>query len=270
MVTRGKNVFAKQLVQSRALGQSATNGIPKVNDLLLHAMFARIALGDDSTVEFETHYDKKSNTVELIVPEKTMRVFDQMLGMKRGPKMQKYIDWLMGSKRFEPIAQPNFISATAFDVFIGATTAVLNERMVLIFPGVDPSIIGYNLKLQTLKPAIPLESDNPCCKIVTPEPIQKLRIFLVWQFICGNGSNLELRISANILSPSQAPFTVINDVIISTAGVAVGDVMETEILDLDNLTSDTIISLTIMRNFQGSGDPHSEMIGMIGVRLDNV
>jgi hypothetical protein len=227
-------------------------------------------MSDNSNVEFQTKYDKASNTVDLIIPEKTMRIFDQMVGMKRGPRLKKFIDWLIGSKKFEPVAQPNFVSATAFEIFIGATSAVINDRMVIIFPGLNPSIVGYNLKLQSLDPLIPKDQENPCCPIITPDPTQKFKVFLVWQYICGVGSSLEVRVTANVLAPSAAPYTVVNDVTISTVGVTPGEVLETEILSLENLQSDTIISLNIMRNFTGSSDPHSEMIGMIGVRLENV
>jgi hypothetical protein len=240
-----------------------------VNDIFMHALFARVTLSNNDVIEFETRYNKDTNTVELIVPSSAFKYFDQLTGMKRGPKLERFIDWLIGSKRFEPIAQPNFISASAFDIHLGATTAKLDDRNVVIFPGSRPSMIGYNLKAKNLSDPLQPDQTNPCCPVVDPDdPTQCVKFYLVWQYICGSNTFLELRITANITSPSVAPETIINDIVISTDGVSPGDVIESEVLSLDSVPSGALISLTIQRNFTGSSDPNTEMIGMIGVRLE--
>lgn len=242
---------------------------PSVNDIFMHALFARVTLSNNEVLEFETRFNKDTNTIELLIPSSAFKYFDQITGMKRGPKLQKFVDWLIGSKRFEPIAQPDFISATAFDIHMGATTARLDDRNVVIFPGSKPSMIGYNLKARNLDDPLPPDAVNPCCPVVNPDdPTQSVKFYLIWQYICGSNTFLELRVTANITAPSAAPETIINDIVISTDGVNPGDVVESEILLLTSVPSGALISLTIQRNFTGTTDPNTEMIGMIGVRLE--
>jgi hypothetical protein len=87
-------VFAPILPQ---LAQPGCNAPTGVRDLFLHALFARLALNDNSNVEFETKYNPQTNTIELQLPDCALPFFDTVTGMQQGPRFRAYIDWLIGN-----------------------------------------------------------------------------------------------------------------------------------------------------------------------------
>jgi len=245
-VQRSNNVFARS-TGTFCLPKDKS-GKPVANDFFLYALFARIALSNNENIEFETKFDKETQTIELQLSDNNLQLFDQLVGMKRGPKFKQFIDWLIGSRRFDSVSETDFFSATAFDIWFGATVAQIEDRNLVLFPTKKESVIGYNFKLNEEK--------------------TKAKLFLVWQYICGSNDFAELRVVANVISTSAPPMDVVNDVILDTSGLTANEVIETEILNLD-VPEDSVISLSIIRCFEGSSDPQSEMIGMIGVRLED-
>lgn len=89
---RGNKASAKiQVAMPQTVNVTTT-----VNDFFLYALFARLTFSDNEKVEFETKYDKATDSIELHIPDKYLDVFDQLTGINQGPKFQKFINWLVG------------------------------------------------------------------------------------------------------------------------------------------------------------------------------
>jgi len=248
MVTRGKSVFSRAMVAPKSARCPEV-----VNDLLLYALFARVTLTPHNeqcgrTIEFSTSYDAATRTVELEVADDDLKFFDQLTGVQRGPRFQKFINWLIGSRQFESTVTPDFVSATAFDFWYGATPTQMEDVPLVLFPTVEPSAIGYNAKLRPTS--------------------TKAVISATWKFVCGSGSSLTVRVVVTVISPDQDPYEVVHDAMVSTAGLSAGDVFDTDLLSL-SVPAGSVLALSMMRNFSGSTDPHSEMVGLIGVRISD-
>lgn len=71
-------------------------GITGLRDAFLYVLFARFALGDNDTVEFQTKYNPATDTMELFYPDKADPLFDTLMGVQRGELFKRYMDWLMG------------------------------------------------------------------------------------------------------------------------------------------------------------------------------
>lgn len=68
-----------------------------VNDWIIYAIFARLTLSNNDTIEFDTVFNEQTNTIELCVPDEANDIFNQITGTQRGTKFKRYIDWLIGS-----------------------------------------------------------------------------------------------------------------------------------------------------------------------------
>lgn len=89
---RGKKATAKiQTAMPQTVSVTTT-----VNDFFLYALFARLTFSDNEKVEFETKYDRSTDTIELQIPDKYLPVFDQLTGIGQGPKFKQFINWLVG------------------------------------------------------------------------------------------------------------------------------------------------------------------------------
>lgn len=66
---------------------------PAVRDLFLHALFARIAMTDNSVIEFQTRFNPATNTIELEVPACNLPIFDMLTGMQKGPNFKAFMGW---------------------------------------------------------------------------------------------------------------------------------------------------------------------------------
>jgi len=64
----------------------------KIKDMFLHALFARIAANDDDVWEFETEYNQKSNTIDLLISEKFISIIENV---NKGNDFNRYIKWLI-------------------------------------------------------------------------------------------------------------------------------------------------------------------------------
>lgn len=96
MVSRGHNATIRPGANQPVFKQSSPT-VVGVSDAFLYALFARIAYTDNSTVELQTKYNSQTNTIELIVPQQALSTFNQMIGMQRGPNLQTFLGWLIGS-----------------------------------------------------------------------------------------------------------------------------------------------------------------------------
>ena len=68
-----------------------------INDWIIYAIFARLTLSNNDTIEFDTTFNQETNTIELCLPEGTTAAFNHITGAQRGPNFKRYIDWLIGS-----------------------------------------------------------------------------------------------------------------------------------------------------------------------------
>jgi hypothetical protein len=247
---RGKSVFAK--IQKQ-MPKVMPGGPVAARDLFLYALFARIALKDNDNIEFETKFNEDTNTIELIIPPKMLPLLDQITGMQRGPNFKKYIDWLIGSQSLVPPCVPkdvNFIAASGIQVFFGSEPALVDGRLILTLPSVETSVIGYNTKI------------SDCFA-------GSLKVYVTWLYMCGSQTSYNLRTQVTV-SDSQGggAFTNSVDTLISTFNLLPGDIRETEVLTLGNvITPNNIINLLFSRNYDGSPDPQTEGIGIVGLRV---
>lgn len=91
-ICRGQNAFAKIQPPIAQYPQPSY-----VNDIFLYALFARITLSNNETIEFETTFDQANGAIDLCIPDGALPIFDQITGMQRGAKFKSFINWLIGS-----------------------------------------------------------------------------------------------------------------------------------------------------------------------------
>jgi hypothetical protein len=224
-------------------------------------MFARVAFSDNSVVEFETKYDKDTNTIELYVPNDRMPIFNQLTGMKRGEKMKCFINWLIGSRDLIMAATDardgEFVPSTSLQIWSGATVNnVDGNRLSIVMPTDEMSVIGYNFKV--------IEGFEG-----------RVRISLVWTFMGGTGlpdASFVIRTSTNVTGAQGSdPIVITGDVTIPTFNLLLGDIRETLILETgDVIRGNDIIGTLIHRNFNGSTDAHTEAYGVLGLRIEMI
>lgn len=228
----------------------------RANDIFVHALFARLALSDNSTIEFSTVYDQSTNTIELDIPDAALPYLDQITGIQRGPRFKQYVDWLIGSKTIAETAakDADFVGATMLQSWYGAEPINPDgSRFLLSLPMCDASSIGYNLK-------------TGC------DFHGKLEVKLMWMFLDGNNTSFDIRTSATISDSSGgSPVSLQADTNISTVNLIPYDIRETTILDTGNIVGgNSIITLLLNRNWPGSSDPKTESVGVVGLRLNLV
>lgn len=251
MVTRGHSVFKCPNPQIVAPPYSVDTAI---SDLFLHALFARVALTSNNNIEFETIYCKETNTIELLVPPDSLKFFDQITGLKRGPNFKAYIDWLIGSTSIAPIIQgqdPNFVSASALSVWTGATQGSLtgNQIILMLPPGVL-SGVGYNTKIDSS-----FSSGH-------------LSVYLIWIYDSGNNNSFQIK--TNVRATKLATGINVdadNTVSISTLNLLKGDIRETLLIQTPIVAGGDIINITLSRNFESNTDPATDLVGIVGLRL---
>lgn len=261
-MARGKCVFSKIAQQVKAIPPQTPQG---ARDILLHALFARIALKDNNTVEFETCFNPETNTVELDIPDNLLPILNEVLGMQRGPKFQAYIDWLIGREAIiadvpnvvdAATIDKDFVPASSLDIWSGAKIGNLDDEKVVIFlPNDCPSVVGYNTKVDDV--------------FTTGQVV----VSLIWVYESGdNGSNstasFDIQASANISTINgNTVATVSNNTTIPTFNLIKGDVRETELLTLSGMNGGDMLSLIIKRNFVGNSDLETEFIGVLGLKV---
>lgn len=247
-MTRGNSVFAT--IQPRLMA-APVGGPPVANDIFLHALFVRCTLTNNQTIEFQTRFNRETQTVELIIPENMQTLLDQITGLQRGPNMIRFIDWLIGSQSLTNaniVPDPNFIPSSAISIWFGATQSTIDDKMVITLPDTDASIIGYNLK--------------------TNEQLSgNLGVYLVWMYICGSNTSFNIRTTVQVNDEiGSSPVLLSEDVEISTVNLIKGDIRETLIMTLDAYPSN-LDNFLIYRNYMGSPDPKTEGIGVVGLRF---
>ena len=255
---RGNGVFARVITCPNNI---VAGPPPAVNDVFLHAMFARLAFSDNSVVEFETKYDPATNTIELYVPADKMPVFNQITGMKRGDNMQCFINWLIGSRALIMAATDakdgEFVPSTSLQIWSGATVQnIEGNRLSIAMPTDETSTIGYNFK-------------------VIEDFQGRVRISLVWAFLGGSGlptASFSVRTTTNITgAQGSSPLVVVGDTNVPTFNLLAGDIRETLLLETgDVVFGDDIVGILLHRNYNGSPDLHSEAFGVLGLRIEMV
>jgi len=246
---RGHNVFAKVMPQPVS---KAFTLPPQANDIFLHALFTRITMTDNSIIEFETRFNQQTNTIELYIPQKALNILDQLTGVQRGPNFKTFINWLIGSQTLVQTTAKDldFIPASELLIWFGATPILVeNSRLVLDLPIIKASTVGYNLKTNDTF-------------------IGNLEISLIWVFMHGSNTSFDIRSSATVSGASgAAPVITTADTTISTFNLLPGDIRESTILNVANVSSNNIINLLINRNFNGHTDPQTEAIGIVGIQI---
>ena len=255
-VQRGNNAFGRIEPNPLRAARIATG----MNDLFLHALFARLALNSDETVEFKTIYDPTTNTIELDIPNSALPFLNQILGIQRGERFKTFVDWLIGSDTLEPAPimfdqDPNFIAASALSVWAGATQGNLEDKQLILYlPASELSVVGYNTKID---------------ESIT---YTRMKLYLVWVYDSGNNTSYNIRTSVmatNISTGNTAEAT--NDTSISTLNLLKGDIRETEIFDTGEfIHANDIVNIKLSRNWDGSPDPQTELPAIVGLRLELV
>jgi hypothetical protein len=252
-VQRGNNAFGR-------IEQSPT--IPgriflRMRDLFLHALFARLAFNDDDTVEFRTVYDPDTETIELDIPNKALPFLDQITGIQRGENFKTFINWLIGSDTITPTPvvfdqDPNFVSASALSVWAGATQANLEgNQIVLLLPASELSAVGYNTKT----------ADDFV--------MGQLSLYLIWVYDSGGNNGFSIRTNTKIVDVATGnTVESIDTTNISTLNLLQGDIRETLLFTTSNyVEAGQVISLMLSRNYEGSADPATDLVGIVGLRI---
>lgn len=227
-----------------------------VNDLFLYALFARIALSNDENIEFSTVYNPDTKTVELVIPDNQIEIFNQITGMQRGPKMKKYIDWLIGSRTLQVgsviNADANFTSASELTVWTGATHANLDDdKIVLMLPTDCLSVVGSQYRIDE-----------------NYDPSNTLQISVIWLFESGSNTSFDLQTTVNIGEiGGNSVSTISEDTNVSTINLVSGDIRETPLISLNGIAAQDLLSIMIRRNYDNSPDLNTESVGIIGIRI---
>jgi hypothetical protein len=250
-------VFGKIVPQ---ILSSISNSYTKVKDLFVHALFARVAMNDGRTIEFQTKYDPNTDTIELHIPDDILPVFDEILGMQRGPNFQCYINWLIGKQQiiddvpsvivgFDTDQQ--FVPVGSLTIWTGAAIENTNNVISISLPTVAHSVLGYNMKLSSALAG------------------NSIKVSLVWKFDAGN--NTSFNIKTNVIS-TDFDGTIVasdsNDVSISTFNLINGDIRTTELITTSGINPDEMVNITLQRNYDGNTDPHTESINLIGLKIE--
>lgn len=255
-MSRGSNVFGKILPQ---LAQQSNIPVG-IRDLFLHALFARLALSDNRVIEFETKYNCNTNTIELQIPSDVLPLFDEMMGMQRGPKFQAFIDWLVGKQQiisdvptvvlgFDNDQQ--FVPVGSLTIWTGATIESSDTSVVIALPTSILSVIGYNTKLSES-----ISGNN-------------LKVSLVWRYDAGNSTSYDIRTTLTstdfdgVVNVSESA-----DVNISTFNLINGDIRTTELINVFDVEPEDLLNIVIQRNFEGSGDLQTESVNVIGLKVE--
>lgn len=254
MANRGNNVFCK--VQPSLTNYQDFPDDYFVRDLVLHALLARIALSNNETLEFETKFNPVTQEVELCYPDAADSIFDQILGMQRGPRLKKFINWLIGSDTLETATvsahDQNFVGATAMAIWAGATIGTIDEDTFVYFlPAGCYSNIGFNR----------MTGDNIGNGSLT--------FYLDWVYDSGNNDSFEVKVNASITDTAGNVITASNVIAPSTFNLLKGDIRETQLLSLPagTVKAGDIISILVARNYNGHSDPQTDLVGVIGARL---
>ncbi len=255
MVQRGNNVFGRV---GLPLDGGNEGPDPEIRDMFLHALFARLALRSNENIEFSTEYDSSTNTIELVIPDGSSPLFDQLTGIQRGEKFKTFINWLIGSEVLTAAdLDPNFISASAMSVWAGATQGSLDGKQSFLYlPASELSVVGYNTKID----------DSFQSGVL----VGSMKIYLIWVYDAGVNTSFDIKTDVKITEIATGnTIEVANPENISTFNLLKGDIRETEIISVNNLIhADDIINVMISRNYDGSPDAQTELTGIMGLRIE--
>lgn len=136
-------VFAPIIPQ---LAQPGCIAPTAVRDLFLHALFARLTLNDNSTVEFETKYDPITNTIELQLPDCALQFFDTIAGMQRGPRLQTFMGWLVGELSSSDVVAGGLIDSDLTTTGNSASTA--EQILATVTVPADTLSFGVGIRIK--------------------------------------------------------------------------------------------------------------------------
>jgi hypothetical protein len=245
---RGNNVGAR--IQSAI----PTNVVydTRLNDLFLHALFARLAFKNNETYEFRTKYNHHTNTIELDIPDKYLGVLDQITGMQRGPNFKKFINWLIGSEQLQgddKDVSSKFLSTSDINLWYGASYLDINGGILTIaLPPMSPSAINANFK-------------------TAPDYNGNVELKLNWIYVDGQNTELYLKTNVTVIDSSGNSYVAAEEVMVSTFNLIGNDLRSTTIIELQDIGPDSLIDIILMRNYQGSSDPLTETVGVVGIEL---
>lgn len=254
---RGNKVGARIQRQVNSSQRQITNSqgqLLAVNDLILHALLVRIALNNDESAEFQTKYDPATNTVDLDIPDGYIPFLDEITGMQRGPNLQAFINWLIGSGTLAPATKTDqgFIASGSLNPWFGATQTVVDEVPLLTLPADSMAVVGFNTRASGTFSG-------------------GLRVFLTWMYIGGGTNGFEVSTNVQINSVTgDMPLSSTSEVTdVSTLNLVTGDIREKLIIDTGTVVNtNDLISILIRRNFPGNADPQTDLVGAVGLRLE--
>lgn len=245
---RGNNVSAK----IQAVIQSQQVFDTRLNDLFLHALFARLAFKNNENYEFRTKYEPSTNIIELDIPDKYLDVLDQIIGIQRGPKFKTFINWLIGSEQLQSDSKDinlKYLSTSDINLWYGASYLDNNgSNLTVVLPSTLPSAINANFRTAT-------------------DFNGTIELKLNWVFIGGQNTDFEIKVNVTVIDSSGNSYVSSNDTTISTFNLIANDIRSSTIISLPNVGQDTLIDIVIMRNYTGSVDPQTETISVAGIEL---
>lgn len=244
---RGNNVGAK--IQSSMEQKSFDS---RLNDLFLHALFARLAFKNNENYEFKTRYNPATNIIELDIPDKYLEVLDQITGIQRGPNFQKFVSWLIGSRQFsmqDGDISSKFLSIADFNIWFGASFLDTNQGALSIaLPATLPSAVNTNFKTSS-------------------EYAGSISLRLNWMYREGTNTNLLVKCNVTVIDSSGDSQLFTNEVDISTFNLISGDIRVTTLIDMPVVGPDSLIDIILLRNYANSSDPRSETISIMGIEV---
>lgn len=245
---RGNNVSAK--IQTAIQSQQIFD--TRLNDLFLHALFARLAFKNNENYEFRTKYDPTTNIIELDIPDKYLDVLDQIIGIQRGPKFKTFINWLIGSEQLQSDSKDinlKFLSTADINLWYGASYIDNNgAHLTIVLPSTIPSAINTNFRTAT-------DYDGD------------IELKLNWVYLGGLNTDFEVKVNVTVIDSAGNSYVSSNSTSISTFNLIANDIRSTSIINLPNIGQDTLIDIVIMRNYTGSSDPQTETISVAGIEL---
>lgn len=85
--------FRPDFTESKCNNLDHSDLMSRVNDLVLHVLFARVSLDNNTHHEFQTIYDRETKMLEIDIPSCYL---DFLEDIQVGPNIRRYLRWLVG------------------------------------------------------------------------------------------------------------------------------------------------------------------------------
>jgi hypothetical protein len=181
-----------------------------------------------------------------------LEVLDQITGIQRGPNFKKFVNWLIGSRQFieqDGTVSSRFLSISDINIWFGATFVDINQgNLSILLPTKTPSAINANFK-------------------TAPGFSGPLSLDLEWVYLDGQNTSWFIKCNITIIDASGNPSIFTEELEISTFNLISKDIRSTTFINIPSVGPDSLIDITIYRNYSGSIDAKQETIGILGIGI---